>query len=173
MRWSRDHQARELILWVAEDNPPARRLYARVGFRPAGARQPLPSNSAVDEVLLRLPLEAVDLAGVRAAEPDPRLLDGVVGLGERAEHPVGHARRRGRFFSKPSASQSVRCDKETIMQAPSGQMTAPALEALLEALLKDGALAGEWVLDPRKSSIRLKNRAMWGGAVAFSQVEAR
>jgi hypothetical protein len=34
------------------------------------------------------------------------------------------------------------------MQAPSGQMTAPALQALL----KDGALAGEWVLDPRKSS---------------------
>jgi polyisoprenoid-binding protein YceI len=44
------------------------------------------------------------------------------------------------------------------MQAPSGQMTAPALQALL----KDGALAGEWVLDPRKSSIRLKSRSMWG-----------
>jgi polyisoprenoid-binding protein YceI len=42
------------------------------------------------------------------------------------------------------------------MQAPSGQMTAPALQALL----KDGALAGEWVLDPRKSSIRLKSRIM-------------
>jgi polyisoprenoid-binding protein YceI len=35
-------------------------------------------------------------------------------------------------------------------------MTAPALQALL----KDGALAGEWVLDPRKSSIRLKSRIM-------------
>jgi polyisoprenoid-binding protein YceI len=44
------------------------------------------------------------------------------------------------------------------MQAPSGQMTAPALQALL----KDGALAGEWVLDPRKSSIRLKSGSMWG-----------
>ena len=32
------------------------------------------------------------------------------------------------------------------MQAPSGQMTGPALRALLE----DGALAGEWVLDPRQ-----------------------
>jgi polyisoprenoid-binding protein YceI len=42
------------------------------------------------------------------------------------------------------------------MQAPSGQMTAPALQALL----KDGALTGEWVLDPRKSSIRLKSRSM-------------
>jgi polyisoprenoid-binding protein YceI len=40
------------------------------------------------------------------------------------------------------------------MQAPSGHMTAPALQALLQ----DGALAGEWVLDPRTSSIRLKSR---------------
>src|SRR5262245_57149393 len=37
-------------------------------------------------------------------------------------------------------------------------MTAPALQALL----KDGALAGEWVLDPRKSSIRLQSRNIWG-----------
>jgi polyisoprenoid-binding protein YceI len=44
------------------------------------------------------------------------------------------------------------------MQAPSGQMTAPALQALL----KDGALAGKWALDPRTSSIRLKSRAMGG-----------
>jgi polyisoprenoid-binding protein YceI len=51
--------------------------------------------------------------------------------------------------------QSVRCDKETTMREPSGQVTAPALQALL----KDGALAGEWVLDPRKSSIRLKSKA--------------
>jgi polyisoprenoid-binding protein YceI len=44
------------------------------------------------------------------------------------------------------------------MQARSGQMTAPPLQARL----KDGLLAGEWVLDPRKSSIRLKSRSMWG-----------
>jgi polyisoprenoid-binding protein YceI len=44
------------------------------------------------------------------------------------------------------------------MQAPSGQMTAPPLQALLTG----GALAGEWVLDPRESSIRLKSRSMWG-----------
>ena len=44
------------------------------------------------------------------------------------------------------------------MQASSGQMTAPALPALL----KDGALTGEWVLDPGKSSIRLKSRSMAG-----------
>jgi polyisoprenoid-binding protein YceI len=44
------------------------------------------------------------------------------------------------------------------MQAPSGHVTAPALQALL----RDGTLAGEWVLDPIKSGIRLKSRAMWG-----------
>ena len=32
--------------------------------------------------------EVLDVAGVGAAEPDPRLLHGVVGLGARAEHPV-------------------------------------------------------------------------------------
>jgi polyisoprenoid-binding protein YceI len=42
------------------------------------------------------------------------------------------------------------------MQAPSGHMTAPALQALLQ----DEALAGEWVLDPRTSSIRLKTKVM-------------
>jgi polyisoprenoid-binding protein YceI len=41
------------------------------------------------------------------------------------------------------------------MQAPSGQTTA-------SVMLTEGALAGEWVLDPRKSSIRLKTRSMWG-----------
>jgi hypothetical protein len=44
------------------------------------------------------------------------------------------------------------------MQAPSGHMTALVAKAVLE----DGALAGEWVLDPGKSSIRLKSRVMCG-----------
>ena len=44
------------------------------------------------------------------------------------------------------------------MQAPSGHMTAPALQALLA----DGALAGEWALDPHRSSVRLRNRSMRG-----------
>jgi len=35
-------------------------------------------------------------------------------------------------------------------------MTTPQLQALL----KDGALAGDWVLDPGKSSIRLKTKIM-------------
>src|SRR5215472_16654578 len=44
------------------------------------------------------------------------------------------------------------------MQAPSDQMTAPALQALL----KGGTLAGEWIWDPRKSGIRLNSTAMGG-----------
>jgi polyisoprenoid-binding protein YceI len=48
--------------------------------------------------------------------------------------------------------------QETIMQAQPGPVTAPPLQALLE----DGALAGEWVLDPGRSSVGLKNRSMRG-----------
>jgi [ribosomal protein S18]-alanine N-acetyltransferase len=57
VRWSRERQAREMIAWVAEGNTAARTLYARVGFGPASARQPLPSNPAIEELLLRLPLD--------------------------------------------------------------------------------------------------------------------
>jgi polyisoprenoid-binding protein YceI len=42
------------------------------------------------------------------------------------------------------------------MQAPSGQMATPALQALL----KDGTLAGQWVLDQGNSSIRLRTKVM-------------
>lgn len=42
------------------------------------------------------------------------------------------------------------------MQAPSGPMTAPPLQALLT----DGTLAGEWALDPGASSVRLNSRSM-------------
>jgi len=44
------------------------------------------------------------------------------------------------------------------MQETPAQTTAPALQALL----KDGALAGEWVLDPSKSSVRLNNKSVAG-----------
>jgi polyisoprenoid-binding protein YceI len=44
------------------------------------------------------------------------------------------------------------------MQALSGQITAPTLQALL----LDRTLAGEWVLDPGRSSVRLKNRSVAG-----------
>ena len=42
------------------------------------------------------------------------------------------------------------------MPAPSGHMTAPALQALLQ----DAALAGGWALDPRRSRIRLKSKVI-------------
>ena len=42
------------------------------------------------------------------------------------------------------------------MQAPSGQMTAP----VVQALLRDGVLAGDWALDPGRSSIRLKSKSI-------------
>jgi ribosomal protein S18 acetylase RimI-like enzyme len=56
VRWAAEHRAREVILWVADNNSAAHRLYERVGFRPTGDRQPLPSNPAVTESCLRLPL---------------------------------------------------------------------------------------------------------------------
>jgi polyisoprenoid-binding protein YceI len=42
------------------------------------------------------------------------------------------------------------------MQASSGQLATPSLQALLA----DGTLAGEWVLDPGRSSVRLKSKVM-------------
>jgi len=42
------------------------------------------------------------------------------------------------------------------MQAPSGQLATRSLQALLA----DGTLAGEWVLDPGRSSVRLKAKVM-------------
>jgi ribosomal protein S18 acetylase RimI-like enzyme len=54
--WAEERQAREVILWVADHNIPARRLYERIGFRPTGERQPLPSNPVLVESLLRLSL---------------------------------------------------------------------------------------------------------------------
>ena len=42
--------------------------------------------------------------------------------------------------------------------APSGQMNAPALQAML----KDAALTGTWTLDASKSTVGLQTRSMWG-----------
>jgi polyisoprenoid-binding protein YceI len=44
------------------------------------------------------------------------------------------------------------------MRPTSEQPTGTALEALLQ----EQALAGKWVLDPRTSTITLKNKSMWG-----------
>ncbi len=43
---------------------------------------------------------------------------------------------------------------------PSGQLAAPAVQALLE----DGKLGGSWTLDATRSEIQLKSRSMWGMA---------
>jgi polyisoprenoid-binding protein YceI len=44
------------------------------------------------------------------------------------------------------------------MRPTTEQTTGPDLETLLQ----EHVLAGEWVLDPRSSSITLKNKSMWG-----------
>jgi polyisoprenoid-binding protein YceI len=41
---------------------------------------------------------------------------------------------------------------------PSGQLTSSALQALI----RDGKLAGSWTLDTARSEVRLKSRSMWG-----------
>jgi GNAT superfamily N-acetyltransferase len=48
--------AEQLILWVADGNDDARRLYERCGFRDTGRRQPLPSDPTIGESLLSCPL---------------------------------------------------------------------------------------------------------------------
>ena len=42
--------------------------------------------------------------------------------------------------------------------APSGQGTAPKVDALL----RDGQFAGSWTLDPSRSQVRLSSKSMWG-----------
>jgi GNAT superfamily N-acetyltransferase len=54
--WARDHGHDTLYLWVTESNESARRLYERCGFAATGQRQPLPSNAALTEMRMRLPL---------------------------------------------------------------------------------------------------------------------
>jgi polyisoprenoid-binding protein YceI len=53
--------------------------------------------------------------------------------------------------------------------ALSGQDTVPPLDALL----RDGQLAGHWTLDPSRSEVRLRSKSMWGLVAvkgAFSRV---
>ena len=42
--------------------------------------------------------------------------------------------------------------------APSGQLTAPALQAVLA----DATLAGDWTLDEARSTVGLRSKAIWG-----------
>ena len=48
--WAKVNDATAVHLWVNEDNHPARLLYERCGFVPAGERQPLPSDPRLYEV---------------------------------------------------------------------------------------------------------------------------
>jgi len=56
IRWAAEHRAGEVVLWVADQNAAARRLYESMGFRPTGARQPLPSDPTRTESLMCLAL---------------------------------------------------------------------------------------------------------------------
>ncbi len=55
-RWAEAQGAKSLHLWVTETNAPARLLYERLGFLPTDERQPLPSNPALGELAMTLPL---------------------------------------------------------------------------------------------------------------------
>jgi ribosomal protein S18 acetylase RimI-like enzyme len=54
--WAKAREHDALYLWVTEANAAARGLYGRCGFTATGRRQPLPSNPALPEIQLRLPL---------------------------------------------------------------------------------------------------------------------
>lgn len=54
--WARSRGHFALYLWVTESNAPARGLYERCGFTPTGRSQPLPSNPALPEIKMSLPL---------------------------------------------------------------------------------------------------------------------
>jgi len=41
-------------------------------------------------------------------------------------------------------------------------MNAPSRQATLQTRLADGSLAGNWTLDPARSTATLKSRSMWG-----------
>jgi GNAT superfamily N-acetyltransferase len=51
LAWARAEGADEVLLWVADDNPGARRFYRRLGFAGTGVRQP-----PTGEEQLHLPL---------------------------------------------------------------------------------------------------------------------
>jgi ribosomal protein S18 acetylase RimI-like enzyme len=72
VRWATDHHADEVILWVADQNAAARRLYERIGFRPTGERQPLPSDPAQGESLMRLALPPGAGGGAGPGRAGPR-----------------------------------------------------------------------------------------------------
>jgi ribosomal protein S18 acetylase RimI-like enzyme len=53
IEWLRARGASEVFAWVADRNSRALGFYRKLGFRPTPAKQPLPSNPAETETLLR------------------------------------------------------------------------------------------------------------------------
>lgn len=72
VRWATERHADEVILWVADQNAAARRLYGQIGFRPTGQRQPLPSDPAQGESLMRLHLPHGAGGGAGPGRAGPR-----------------------------------------------------------------------------------------------------
>ena len=56
VEWARRRGAAEIRLWATDTNDAARRVYERIGFRPNGTSQPLPSNPDLTESEYALPL---------------------------------------------------------------------------------------------------------------------
>jgi GNAT superfamily N-acetyltransferase len=54
--WARSEGFATVVLWVTEGNVAAQTLYARLGFAPTGQRAPLPSNTALTIVEMRVDL---------------------------------------------------------------------------------------------------------------------
>jgi ribosomal protein S18 acetylase RimI-like enzyme len=52
VRWARGRGARRIQLWVTDTNHQAISLYARAGFARTERVQPLPSNPALQQVLM-------------------------------------------------------------------------------------------------------------------------
>jgi len=50
--WAKANDFGTLFLWVTESNTSARRLYEGCGFTPTGKRQPLPSDTALQEIAM-------------------------------------------------------------------------------------------------------------------------
>jgi GNAT superfamily N-acetyltransferase len=67
--WAVRRGAPRAELWVTDGNGPARRLYERAGFVPAGVRAPLDSDPALTGVELFLPLTDGGPAPAREARP--------------------------------------------------------------------------------------------------------
>jgi len=58
LHWAGVKPAREIYLFVGENNAPARALYASMGLKPTGRSEPLPWNAAIIDIEMRRELRA-------------------------------------------------------------------------------------------------------------------